>query len=233
MKTAIILNGNVRTWTACKDNFNQTFGDLNPDIFVSTYDMQYGYHPEVRRRFNDYVDYRLDQEDIMELFSDINLKAISIEKLADVENIVNQENGKLHPSLQNMGNCYGQYRKFKIGTDMIQHHENQHNFVYDTIIKTRCDLIYNPIDFIVPDDCVLIDSGNVFPNDCFIMSSRNNVMNISNFIMNEFYNPVFGDSNSNPPHGLLLNAVKHGNMNFKLDRIMNHVLRKELVQDFY
>jgi hypothetical protein len=49
MKTAIILVGNVRTWEECKENFITTFGG-DVDIFVSTYNKQYAYHPCVHRQ---------------------------------------------------------------------------------------------------------------------------------------------------------------------------------------
>ena len=43
MKTAVLLIGNIRDWESCKPSFKQALGDH--DIFVSTYDVRYNYHP--------------------------------------------------------------------------------------------------------------------------------------------------------------------------------------------
>jgi hypothetical protein len=79
MKTAILLVGNIRTWSYCKENFIQTFGHLNPDIFVSTYNLQYNHHPYIRNLIGDNEDAWLTNEEIADIFSGINVKNISID----------------------------------------------------------------------------------------------------------------------------------------------------------
>jgi hypothetical protein len=58
---------------------------------------------------------------------------------------------------------------------------------YDVVIKTRCDLIYNSIDLSNVNDCVIIDKGNVFPNDCVIATTRDNFVKIVDKAIKELY----------------------------------------------
>jgi hypothetical protein len=56
------------------------------------------------------------------------------------------------------------------------------------------------------------------------------MINISDFIYNEFYNPVYEDSHLHPPHGILKNALKHYNLS-KVNRDMiNHLKRKNGIE---
>jgi len=73
MKTAIIIIGHIRTWIECKDNFIESFGHLNPDVYVSTYDLQYNYHPAQQHWMANALDNHLTYEEINNLFNNINL----------------------------------------------------------------------------------------------------------------------------------------------------------------
>jgi len=230
MKVAIFLVGNIRTWDKCKSNFLDTFQTLNYDVFVSTYDMQYGYHPAIKNTLNINKDFYLKEEEILASFNDINLKNINIENTLQITQHINDENNKFHNLMKNIHSCYGQYRKLKDCLDMMREYEKQNNFEYDFVIKTRCDTPYNKFDFNFKKEEAVITSRNCYPNDWIIITDRNSMINLSNFIINEFYSPKYSDSNNTPPHGLLLNAFKHHNLKIVQKDINTHIVRSNTIQ---
>ena len=230
MKVAILLVGNIRTWHKCKFNFLDTFKDLDYDVYLSTYDMQYGYHPAVKSSLNINDDFLLKNEEILSLFNDINLKKINIENIDSITVHINEENNKFHDSMRNIHSCYGQYRKLKDCLDMMKHYEKQHNFKYDFVIKTRCDTPYNKFNFNFQKNEVVITSRNCYPNDWIFIIDRDNMIKLSDFIINEFYRPVYTNSNDTPPHGLLLNGFNHLKLKIVQKDINTHVVRANVDQ---
>lgn len=224
MKTAIILVGNVRTWNYCKDNFNQIFSKLNPDIFLSTYDLQYNYHPAIKNKIGDYTDILLTEEFIKKMFEGFNVKDFDIE---DGQKIIDMT--QVNSSFKEYATCYGQYSRFQKSIQMIE----KSNIEYDCVIKTRCDLIHNDFHFVDLKRNIIIDSGNIFPNDCVLITNQNSMKNISNFIMKEFLNPKYSDSHLNPPHGILHNAIKEESLLISSQKIMNCVIRKDGKKYYY
>lgn len=225
MKTAIILNGYVRTFEQVVTNFAETFSNLNPDIFVSTYNRRYGYHPHIQNITNFYTDEVLDDQQIIRMFNGLNVRDIEIEDAEQTDLIIEHANGLVDPSMMGLQSSYGQYRKMQRGNGLILNYERKHNIKYDRVIKTRCDLIHNKMDYKIEDNQVLVDSGNVFPNDCFIMSSRDNFTKISNFIMREFYTNSYGNSWVQAPHKILENSFKENNLQVVTNKIMMAVAR--------
>jgi hypothetical protein len=216
MKTAILLVGNIRTWSYCKENFLQTFGHLNPDIFVSTYNLQYNHHPYIRNLIGDNEDAWLTNEEIADIFSGINVKNISID--SNLHYNLPEDVNSLFTGLET---TFFQYLKFFQSVQIMNEYDE-----YDLVIKTRCDLLYNPINFDNVLNSIIIDSGNVYPNDCILIANKNNIVNISEFIMQEFFNPIYSNSHDTPPHGLLCNAINHLNIPVQQQKIMNCVVRK-------
>lgn len=227
MKTAIILTGNIRTWAHTKENFKQTFSNLNADIFISTYNLQFGYHPWIKNYIGDFSDNILSDAEIFELFSDINVKQINISDI----NYINKIPNTVHDTFKNLDNCFWQYIKLLEGINLMKSVEI--GFKYDRIIKTRFDLIYNSIEFKPLNNTIIIDSGNVFPNDCIFMTNRNSFVDICNFMVDEMYNPQYKNSHLNPPHGLLHNAIKHVGLTIDKQKIMNAVIRKNGTLQYY
>jgi hypothetical protein len=219
MKTAILLVGNIRTWDDCKESFKQTFNYLNPDIFVSTYNQQYNYHPYIKGLINEYDDVILSNDDIAEKFNDITPKAIFVD-----DNLNYNLPKDINPAFNGLESSFYQYNKFFQSIQIMRSFEEYEP--YDLVIKTRCDLLYNPINLDSCLESIIIDSGNVYPNDCILISNRDNIVNISEFIMREFFNPKYSDSYLNPPHGLLNSAIKYLNIPVNQQRIMNCVVRK-------
>lgn len=224
MKTAILLIGNVRTWQICKDNFREIFSGLKPDIFVSTYNLQYNHHPVIKSRIGDHTDFVLEDKHIKKMFNGFNVKEIDVEdgeKPFDMSNV--DENFK------NLETCFGQYKRLKRAMEMVSSTSEK----YDCVIKTRCDLIHNNIEFVDLSKTIIIDSGNVFPNDCVFATNQESMNRMSEFMMNEFYNPKYEDSHLNPPHGLLHNAIKEEKLEINTQKIMNCVIRKDGRKYFY
>lgn len=232
MKVAVLVIGNFRTWEQCKENFKKTFSFLKPDYFMSTYDLQYNYHPYIKgfTQFNE--DYVLNKKNILNSFDEFKPKDVSIEKWDIVSSFINEENKKFHESMKNIDSCYSQYRKLKLSLQMIKNHEERENFKYDYIIKTRFDIIHKSFFPVSDDKEILIDSGNVFPNDCFFMANRDSVFEMSDFMYNEFYKATKEDSGKNPPHGLLLNAINNSNLKIRSEKIMDHVIRATMIQNY-
>lgn len=224
MKTAILLIGNVRTWEFCKDNFKEVFSGLKPDIYVSTYNLQYNHHPVIKNRIGDFSDFILEEKHIKKMFRDFNVKEFDIEdgeKPFDMTDV--------NDNFKNLETCFGQYKRLQRATEML----SASSIEYDCVIKTRCDLIHEPINFVDLSKTIIIDSGNVFPNDCVFVTNHQSMLKMSNFMMNEFYNPKYEDSHLNPPHGLLNNAIKEDCLEINVQKIMNCVIRKDGKKYFY
>jgi hypothetical protein len=181
---------------------------------------------------NSFDDFILNKKEVVEMFDGLNLKDIQVEESEYVDDLITKESVKFHDSMKDIDSCYAQYRKLKLGLDMVRNYETMYGFKYDYIIKTRCDIIHNKFKFVDNKEDILIDSGNVFPNDCFFMTNRDSMFEMSNFMYEEFYKPIADDSNKNPPHGLLLNAIKNSNLNVKSEKIMKHVIRRTMNQTY-
>ena len=238
MKTAILLIGNIRTWASCKESFISTFGHLNADIYVSTYNLQYGHHPWIKQTINDFGDDIITSEQITDMFKDMGRVNISVEDHKMNEDLINHENQfKIHPMLKNQFNSYGQCRKLLLACEMAKATEEREHFQYDLMIKTRCDLVYNPIDknkfYDLPKNKIIVDGGNVYPNDCILITSRDNMMHLSKFMFDEFYSPRYENSHLNPPHGLLYNATKYCNLEIETLPMMYYVIRRGERKQYY
>jgi hypothetical protein len=233
MKTAIIISGNIRTWELCKTNFIDTFSELDPDIFVSTYNQQYGYHQAVQDKIGDHEDGILTDSQIIDGFDGVKLCGILIEDYDSISSVLCNEFSILDKNFKDLTNVYPQYRKMEQGIELMCDYETSEIFRYDMVIRTRFDLIYNSIDFKIPQNSILIDSGNVFPNDCFFMTDRDSAINISKFMVDECYNPIYPDSHLHSPHRLFMNSIKHYGKNIITKRIMKHVWRKGDYIDTY
>ena len=229
MRVCVLLNGNTRTINKCIDNIFDTFNFLNPDYFISTYDLKYGYHPYIKSSLNYLEDKYLTDQEILNLYKKINVKGILIEKHCDCLNFYEAEKGKFAPEFLNLESSFLQYTKIRKGIDIIKNYEIMNNFQYDLIIKTRNDIIHNKIECnlltLLNSNTVIVSNKNVFPNDCIIISLRDNFIKIINSMIEEFYIPKYINSNINPPHGLLEAAIINNGINIKTLAIMNYVAR--------
>lgn len=233
MKTAIILCGYTRTWEKTIDSFKHTFDSMNADVFVTTYNKRYGYHPHIKSKTNFFTDELVTEDELVKAFEPINPKWLEIEDADTLEKALEEENKNLHYKMRGFNNSLGQFRKLKLAVDYLQEYETNNNIKYDYIIKTRCDMIYYPeTDFNINPSEALVDSSNVYPNDCIIKCERDDFVHIANYLYEEFY--MFRDPRSDvaPPHGMLEAAFKSRNLNIITRKLMKSVLRAT-GEDFY
>ena len=229
MKTAVLLVGNIRTWELCKQNFIDTFGDI--DVFVSTYDLKYGYHPAIQNKFQDFGDEIMSPNNVVEYFKGINVKSLTIESSQKSDEIINSEIPNLHESMRNFASSYAQYRKFKHCIDSMIEYEDKYGVKYDRVVRTRCDMLHGSqiLDPVRGNEILHNPPsipGTEFIPDQVIVTNRDNMIEICNFIIKEFYNPVFDDSHLHPPHGILRNAIKYLGLNKIEKDLFKGMLRK-------
>lgn len=226
MKTAILIIGNVRTWKTCKDNFKESFGHLDPDVFVSTYDLQYGYHPAVQSSIGDSSDNILSTDEIRNLFSDINVVDLTIENSKNANNHYNEVEYALHPNFRNHPHTYLQYRKLRLATLAMEKAEQEKSIVYDTVIKIRADICHFKFDCNVQDNQAIVSYGNVYPNDVIFATKRDSFVKLTKFFMSEFYKPLYEESHLKPPHNLLLCGFNYCGLEVRQENLMQYVVRK-------
>jgi hypothetical protein len=227
MKVAIHIIGNVRTWDKCQHEFQKAFGNTNADLFVSTYDAKHGYHPHNQGLMRDSgEEYYTDPNEIIELFKPYNLKSIVIDKFEDFD--AKTSNFDFDARFKHLhGNCFNPMYKLKHSLEMMTQYEKQNGFEYDVVIKTRSDIMYfDNIDLSFNKGQIVIDSANVFPNDWIFVTDRDTMINISNFLVNEFFNPIYPDSEQQPPHKFYLNAMNHFGLDIQKRDIAQFLLRK-------
>ena len=225
MKTAIILVGNVRTWEQCKENFIATFGD-DVDIFVTTYNKQYAYHPYIQQSLNFYEDRNLDTVEMEKLFSGLNLRGTIID---DIDSYVDTH---VKPYIcnkfpQDAFLSLAQYFKLHGGIEHIKKYEDLQGFKYDRIIKTRFDIMYNPIEDLVLDDCVYVDGSGagVFPCDWIFVTTREVALSVDDFIMKEIRDMKNESSLVDLPHKLFLNGIRASAKELRLAPLVKTIVR--------
>lgn len=226
MKTAILFVGTIRTWDSCKENFLQTLGNRDADVFVTTYDLQYAYHPYIRQSLNFHQDYYLDTSAIEQKFEGINLKRIMID---NIDTYVD-EHVKPYISAKYPSDAYlslSQYFKLRDGMQMIRDEEQKTGVEYDCIIKTRSDIIYNQIDDLDISDSVYVDGSGagVFPCDWIFISNRKNAFQLTNFIEEEMKDMKHESSLVDMPHKLFLNGINSTGATLKLLPLVKGLVR--------
>lgn len=230
MKVAILLIGNVRTWDQLKDNFTEAFYHLDPDVFVSTYDIQYGYHPAVQQHIQDSDDNYLSVEEIEDKFKDVNAVVVNVEKIERARDYFQEQTSRMHQSFVSHPHSFLQYRKIRLATTLMEEYEKIKNIKYDFVIKARCDISHNKVDLDIESKQIILSSGNLYPNDVFFATNRDDFVTMSKFFMSEFYKPIYTDSHERPPHNLLMNAINYCGLEPIVRPIMQHVVRKNQLQ---
>lgn len=233
MRTAIILLGNIRSWMECQESFKKVFDPINADIFVSTYDVQWGHHPHIQGVIGDNSDVMLTDKEIVDMFKGFNLRLLDINNFIELSN----RNWNYHPKYSHLGaNCFIPIYNLNVVIDEVIKYEDRCEFKYDLIIKTRPDVFYadpSPLTFDAVKGRVIVDSGNVFPSDVILATDRDSMVNIADFMLGEFYTPIYPDSDINPPHNFYLNAMKHLGMTVETRRIMDYIIRKTGFKHYY
>ena len=178
MKVAILLSGHIRTWESCKSNFLihfNKFGDV-PDVFIHTY----------RQKVNSYngddgKQTDLNDDEVKDLFKELNVKKIVIEN----DNVHMDEFMKNYSIYSNgiLLPVYGQGMKLMLCNKLRKEYEQENNFKYDVIVRTRFDILINSeLDYSLalknPSTIYNCYGGTYgFPNDMFAFGARD-VMDI-------------------------------------------------------
>jgi len=195
MKIAVLLTGNIRTWS---ESNLLDFIDVDVDYFISTSNKKYNYHPFISNKFgyDDINDLIISDDEIKNMFN-IDYKELIInddDEINDSEFSIN---------MRNIDSCYHQFNRIKKILNYVENHEVIEK--YDLIVKTRLDLKYQGrlSQYLNVENFIYTSTGNGDPNDTIIISKRDNFFNIINNLLSEFYNQIDSNSHLNPPHGLL------------------------------
>lgn len=233
MRLAIIITGHIRTWEKTKDSFVKSFSKFNPDVFLTTYDKKYGFAPYIRDLTKYYEDEDIGEDQIRAMFDGINLVNLTVDSSEEMDKYLDKIKDNIKIKYENIASFYPQFYKLKREFDVLREYEKLHNFNYDVIIKTRCDLVYNDFSADLTPNNVLIDKGNVYPNDVILISMRNNMEKIIEFIPNEFFNPKNPNLSSQwPPHSIVNAAFQNANLTPVQLGIVDYVARMNLNQKY-
>ena len=226
-RIGILLTGNIRTISACTPSLKSFLSNCNADIFVGTYNLQYGYHPWVAQSTGFISDEILSREQIVSMLNPIKPRDIIVDDHSEYVKKMSAFIGKAF-----LPHEYGSLMQFFKMNDVlssIKNYETENGFKYDALIKTRCDLSYlgqAPIDRLFGDE-IVVDTGNVFPNDCVLLGSRNSMVKVIETMA--ALCRTIDDRNSyatkDIPHGLLHMAVTNAKMNFVEMPLIKSVVR--------
>jgi hypothetical protein len=201
MKTAVLLNGNYRTFDRCSIEFLDKFKHLSPDYFINTYDVRYMYHCCIKNALNFHGEETID----VNSFSDFKYKDILVDSYSGMVRWFDEEIlPTIHPAmiLEN-GSSYLQLIKWKKGLNMIND--------YDVVILSRFDVIPNSIenlDFTNIKNKVIMNKCSMgFANDQILISTKENLIKIIDFMISEFHNFTIDSSRNTIPHNLMKNAI--------------------------
>lgn len=246
MKLTILISGHIRTWERMADAFKE-FVDVDYDLFLNVYDKKFGYTPYNQQIQKFYDDDVLIDSQILEMFEGINLVDYRIDNnnIVDEQIEIEKQNVKLQFDTARHGpdifySCYAQYRKLKLGFDMIERYEHDHGIKYDRVFKTRTEVAYKngPLSNILsnftdlPNKYAIIDSRSSFPNDVLYIADRQSAQDISTFMYDEFFEPRYSNPPTWPPHSMLKCATEHHNINLLTHDIMDYIEREKIQQRF-
>lgn len=211
MKIAVLLTGNIRTWS---ESNLLDFVDVDVDYFISTTNKKYNYHPFISNKFgyNEINDLIISNDEIKDMFN-INYKELIISD----DDVINDNDFSIN--MRNIDSCYHQFNRIKKILSYVEKYEVDEK--YDLIVKTRLDLKYygRLSQYLNVDNLIYTSTGNGDPNDTILISKRDNFFNIINNMMLEFYNQVDPNSHLNPPHGLLQSMLNRYNLENKTNHI--------------
>lgn len=180
MRTALLLTGQIRFLENFFEN-QQYVKELNCDIFIST--DQYLLHIDKIVSYNEINEYCIN------ILGD-SLKGLICDYIKPIEfynNKHSKDNGLITFDERDKSSYFsGREAVFRLlykATDMIKKYEDDNNFKYDFIIKSRSDLVLNKLnitDFLkknnsLIEDLAVIERGRHFGIkicDNFIISSR-------------------------------------------------------------
>lgn len=232
MKIAVLLSGHCRTFYQCKNNIFEKTSILSPDYFFNTYNVQYDYHPFIRNEINFHQENQITEE----YFDKSFYKKIRIDTPKEIDKIFYGEiRGNIHPSMIPpmaipATAYYMLYWKWEQGLNLISEYENETGVKYDIVVVIRPDVFIKDLSIFSLKNIsnrVLtnFDSLNEV-NDHILISSKENLYTMLDFVKNEFKEYKYQTSNSRLPHSLLKNAIVHSGLVHEQHSILEFLLRE-------
>lgn len=229
MRAAVLLIGNIRTIDVCSTSLKSFLSSMqcHVDVFVGTYDLRFGYHPYVSQSTKFISDEILSSDEIRDMLEPLSPQSLIIDNHAEY---FKKMSSLVGPGFlpHEYGSLMQYFKMYDIVSD-IKDHENTNGFKYDILLKTRCDLTYSrkvpfDIDF---QDQIVIDEGNVFPNDCVFGGSRDSMINIIEEMVSLCKNTKVrtNDVTKDIPHGLLNTAARNCDLKFVAMPLIRAVVR--------
>lgn len=143
MKVALLLPGHIRTYDKTYDNLKKYILDYyDCDIFISTYETFGSKYSHIPDKVN--VNLPIDKDDIINLY-----------KPKDIIFLEDKEENSYYNKLYKGFNL-GMFYSLQKCNELKIKYEQENNFKYDLVIRSRFDLLINSINY----DEILLDSLN-------------------------------------------------------------------------
>ncbi len=233
VKCALLINGNYRTFDRCKESILNETKFLNPDIFLNPYDKRYCYHHCVQGSIGFHGEENI-RDDYFQGIDYSNIRVDSYDYF--VESFNKHVLPNIHPKmvLEN-GSSFLQIYKWIQGIDMISKYEEINNLAYDIIILTRFDVIFNSLqhlDFSNISEKVIMNKCSMgYANDQILISTKDNLLKILNFMQYEFFNYTIPTSNDTIPHRVMKNSIDAcGIVHEEHSKLLKCILRENNVE---
>lgn len=193
MRIAVIVCGNVRAWDECR-NKEWMF---SYDVFGSTYDTKYNFHPFIKSQLKPYDEVKIASSNDIQ-YGNLFKRFIVASSERDFE-----DEKTFHPAMKDIFHGYYQYKCIKRGCLAVEEYEKENGFKYDYIIKVRFDMDYSSI----PNwdkDFITIPTRGGPPSDFIIAGPRDEIMKMPDFICKQYKEPISVENATHlPPHGVL------------------------------
>lgn len=227
MRIAVLLVGNIRTFDRCVFSFKEFVTNCKTDVFVGTYDLRYGYHPCVKHSVGLIEDELLNPSQVHDMLKPISPCDVRIDTHSEFCNDKMPIIGR--GFLPHEYKSLIQFFKLEDALSMMLEHEKNNKIRYDLVIKTRCDLIYQgniptTLNF---SNNIIVDEGNVFPNDCVIIGNRDIMEKLINKMADICKTTTDRESDATVdiPHGILNLASQSLGYNFLEAPLIRGVMR--------
>ena len=223
---AVLLTGHYRTFNQCNVSLLSELNKFNPDYFINTYYTRYNYHPCVANSVG-----CSSEELITEQFFDVvHHKASLFDSLEYANTIYAEKSIDFHPSMiSDSKSHFLHIWKTLSGLKLIDRYETEQQKKYDMVIICRMDVIpksFDQLDFSDYRNSVYLTRSHIKQAcDHILISSKQNLSDMFNFMYNEFFLYTNKSSNTVMPHTLFDNSIDY----FGLSRIdypiLDYVLR--------
>jgi hypothetical protein len=196
MRTALLISGNIRTFTLCSKSFDTLVAKFDDvDVFIFASNLAFDLHPFVKQTYNFYGDSILDIESIKRHLGHAPLLKSKIRKITILD--TSSEDAYILNEYSDVGfnelglDIFKQFLKFDRNIDKLKEYASQNKITYDYIIKTRFDLEIdiNSIPITLEHDSIYTSPGSQpgWINDViFISKDIHTLKTITNSVIASF-----------------------------------------------